>query len=136
MAGPRARQADVGGALTIDILKTESRNRLTDEQLDQPIPQHRLFDIARLIPNWYDYSGTAGLELDEGDRLSIKTDGYLYDNKLKAQRALEIWHRKNPYAATYRCILSMCLQRGHGDVAVKIVENILGKNKLILVSRH
>ena len=98
---------------------------MTDEQLDQPIPEHKLFDIARLIPNWYDYAGTSGLELDEGDKLSITTDGRLYDNSLRTQRALEIWHKRNPYAATYRCILNMCLQRRHGNVAVKIVQEVI-----------
>ena len=44
IAGPRHRQA----GLTMDILK--EKNRLTDEKLDQLIPGHKLFDIAKLIP--------------------------------------------------------------------------------------
>ena len=58
-------------------------NIFTDERLDHRMPGHKLFDIARLISNWYDYAGTSGLELDEGDKLSITTDEHLYDNSLR-----------------------------------------------------
>ena len=58
---PVGSRAD-GSGLTMDILMEE--NRLTDEQLDQPIPRYQLFDIARLIPNWYDYAGKSSPELD------------------------------------------------------------------------
>ena len=121
------RNQTTGSELTIELLK--EKTGLTDDHLDQPIPEYSLFDIASRIPNWSDYAGSQGMELSEGEMQSVREDPSRTMTRMKAQRALELWHGRDPYKATYRSLLNMCLKRKDGDVARKIVnEVILGKS--------
>ena len=121
------RHQTVVGELTIEELK--KKTELTDDLLDQPIPDNSLFDIAILIPNWSDYAGSQGMELSKGEIQTVREDTSCTTTRINAQRALEMWHSRDPNKATYRRLLNMCLKRKHGDIAIKIVnEVILGKS--------
>ena len=121
------RNRTTGCELTIELLK--EKTGLTDDQLDQPIPEDSLFDIASHIPNWSDYAGSQGMELSAGEIQSVREDPSCTMTRMKAQRALELWRGRDPYKATHRRLLNMCLRRKDGDVAINIVnEVILGKS--------
>ena len=121
------RHRTVRGELTIEELK--KKTQLTDDLLDQPIPDNNLFDIATLIPNWSDYAGSQGMELSKGEIQTIREDPSCTTTRIKAQRALEMWHGRDPNKATYRRLLNMCLKRKDGGIVIKIVnEVILGKS--------
>ena len=117
------RNQTTGSELTIELLK--EKTGLTDDQLDQPIPEYSLFDIASRIPNWSDYAGSQGMELSPGEKQSVCEDPSCTTTRTRAQRALKLWHGRDPYKATYRSLLNMCLKRKDGDVAIQIVHEVI-----------
>ena len=93
--------------LTIEVLK--EKHSLTDDQLDHEIGEQDMFNVAILFGGWSQYVETPGLGLSPGEKAQIMENPTLVTNRSKMKEALKIWRSPNPYAATFRKLLSILL---------------------------
>ena len=102
--------------LTIEVL--QENHSLTNDQLDHEIGEQETFYVAELFGSWSQYVGTPGLGLSRGEKAQIVEDPALISNTLRMKEALKIWRSANPFAATFRKLLSILLSLNtQGDVA-------------------
>ena len=99
---------------------------LSDDQLGQELKPEYLPSLAALFDDASIYVDKLGLSASEKtDVANEKTV------QIAMQRALRLWHTKNPFHATYRNLLSIILGNNKGKTAVDVcdfLKNLGDKN--------
>ena len=109
---------ELGGnhSLTIDVLKR--RTGVNDTLLDTEIIEHDLQLLAGCFDNVDDYLDQLGLTA--GQQTDIKDLAYRQNTQSAMREALRKWSDRNPYAATFRALVSISLHLSKGVVANKL----------------
>ena len=110
-------QVDTTERLTMEKLQTSKG--LTDNQLDQELDIASLPVLAQLFNKAKHYVGK--FELTRSEITDVE-DERTTQNAM--QKALYLWHKKNPTVATYRKLLEIILTLNEGAIAFQVCDFI------------
>ena len=115
--------------MTIEKLK--DRTRVTESQLDNEIEDR---DMILLAPSFRDVETLSEqLGLTPADKQNAKNASLQFDVQTGVKKALSLWRRADPSAATYRALVEIVLRMGENGVSIatevcKIATSIDGKH--------
>ena len=96
---------------------------MTSNQLDREIIEHDLHSLAGCFDNYKDY--LTKLRLTEAEQADVRREEFLEDSRQSAVRkALSLWRKSDPYAATFRALLEVVLSLSKHQVAEDICKYI------------
>ena len=100
--------------MTIEELK--DRTNVTDSQLDTEVEEADMILLAVHFDNVETLS--VQLRLTPADRQNVKEAKLQYDTQVAVDKALRLWRRANPGAATYRAMVEIVLRMGVNGTAI------------------
>ena len=100
--------------MTIEELK--DRTRVTDSQLDSEIEEADMILLAKHFDNAETLS--VQLRLNPSQRKDVKNVAFLDDTQIAVDKALRLWRKPNPDAATYRALVEIVLRMGVNGMAI------------------
>ena len=115
--------------MTIEELKASTK--VTDSQLDSEIEER---DMILLAPSFRDVETLSEqLGLTSADQQNAKNAFLQFDVQTGAKKALSLWRRADPSAATYRALVEIVLRMGGNGVPIatevcKVAASIDGKH--------
>ena len=105
---------------------------VTDQQLDQEIPNSDIYCVAEHIEMTPGLLGR--LELTTAEKSDATRKGNYEGNQSGVAYALSVWQRVNPSRATFRALVEIAIGLRRGDTATDIcrfiVDNTSGTDKL------
>ena len=91
---------------------------ISEENLDRECSKEHLQEIGTFLPNWHEFA--EALLLNNAQITGIQNNPNIC-YEMKAEKVLELWHRRDVFRATYRRLVDICLHRfKHGESAQKI----------------
>ena len=117
--------------MTIEELKTSTK--VTDTQLDTEIEERDMVLIARYFRDVETLSEQLGLT--PADQQNAKNATLQYDVQTGVKKALGLWRKANPAAATYRNLVKILLRMGDNGITIatevcKFSASIEGKHPI------
>ena len=115
--------------MTIEELK--DCTKVTDSQLDSEIEER---DMILLAPYFRDVETLSEqLVLTPADKQNAKNESLHFDVQTGVKKALSLWRRADPSAATYRTLVEIVLRMGENGVPIatevcKVAASIGGKH--------
>ena len=100
--------------MTIEELKEHTN--VTDSQLDTEIEEADMILLAVHFDNVETLS--VQLRLSSADRQDAKDMAFRFDIKTGVDKALRLWRKANPGAATYRALVEIVLRMGVNGAAI------------------
>ena len=100
--------------MTIEELKDHTK--VTDSQLDNEIEEADMILLAVHFDNVETLS--VQLRLTPADRQDVKEAKSQYDTQTAVDKALRLWRKANPGAATYRALVEIVLRMGVNGTAI------------------
>ena len=115
--------------MTIEELK--DRTNVTDIQLDTEIEEADMILLAVHFDNVETLS--VQLRLNPSQGKDVKNVAFLDDTQTAVDKALRLWRKANPGAATYRALVEIVLRMGGNGVTIaievcKVAASIDGKH--------
>ena len=107
--------------LTIEDLKIMTG--ISTAQLDKEIVEFDIFLLAGCFDRYSDYVDRLRLSPPECE--DLRTEQFLYGHQSAMAKALRLWRRHDPSAATYRALVNMALELMNGEVATRLCEYIV-----------
>ena len=111
--------------LTLEDL--EERHKLPRKLLNQEVCEEHLLDVSMLLEDWKEFARAAGLT--EPDVVAIDHDEKTVHGR--RFKALNMWHQKKAFLATYSELARIMLRINKSDTAKKVCllsEQALEKN--------
>ena len=99
--------------------------KLTDQQLDSPVQEVDLPDLAGCFDNTDDYVERLGLS--PGQQTDVRTRSFVHGTQAGMKLALKYWVQRLRDSATYRVLLTILLSSLKGDVAVRVCKYLSDK---------
>ena len=100
--------------MTIEKLKASTK--VTDSQLDTEIEEADMILLAKNFDNVETLS--VQLRLTPADRQDVKDAKLQYNTQTAVDKALRLWRKANPGAATYRALVEIVLRLGVNSTAI------------------
>ena len=100
--------------MTIEELKDHTN--VTDSQLDTEIEEADMILLAVHFDNVETLS--VQLRLTPADRQDVKEVKLQYDTQTAVDKALRLWRKANPGAATYRALVEIVLRMGVNGMTI------------------
>ncbi len=120
---------ELGASLPVTVscdpvlsLNTLKKKGLTDEHLNKELEEKYFPELADCFENVHDY--LEKLPLKEGQKTDVRAEVNQNGTQAGWKKALRLWRKLNPIAATYGALLEIVLSLQKGDVAIKICEVI------------
>ena len=88
---------------------------VTDSQLDTEMEEADMILLAAHFNNVETLS--VQLRLTPADRQDVRNTEFLSGTQTAVDKALRLWRKANPVAATYRALVEIVLRMGRGDLA-------------------
>ena len=98
------------------IEELKDRTNVTDSQLDTEIEGADMILLAVHFDNVETLS--VQLRLSSADRQDAKDMAFRFDIKTGVDKALRLWRKANPGAATYRALVEIVLRLGVNGMAI------------------
>ena len=110
--------------MTIEELK--DRTNVTDSQLDTEIEEADMILLAVHFDNLETLS--VQLRLSTGDKQDAQDIVFRFGIRTGVDKALRLWRKANPSAATYRALVVIALRIGvHGTIAEEVCKSLVSK---------
>ena len=123
--------------MTIEELK--DCTKVTDSQLDTEIEEADMILLAKHFDNVETLS--VQLRLTPADRQDVRNTEFLLGTQTAVDKALRLWRKANPGAATYRTLMEIVLRMGGNGVTIatevcKFAASIDGKHSRSVTDSH
>ena len=89
--------------------------------LDKKFSEKHLAKFAKCIANWEQFARPLGLS--DQQVMEIRTDSNL-NQEMKTVKMLEKWRKKNAFRATYKKVITICLELDDAELAIEVCELI------------
>ena len=93
----------------------KAHTNVTDSQLDTEIEETDMILLAAHFNNVETLS--VQLQLSTADKQDAKDMAFRFDIQTGVDKALRLWRKANPSAATYRALVEIVLKMGREDLA-------------------
>ena len=127
------------GLKTVTIEELKDRTNVTDAQLDCEIEEG---DMTLLAPYFRDVETLSKqLGLTPADQQNAKNASLQFDVQTGVKKALSLWRRADPSAATYRALVEIVLRMGGNGVTIatevcKVAASKDGKHSQRVTDSH
>ena len=110
--------------MTIEELKDHTK--VTDSLLDTEIEERDMILLAVHFDNVETLS--VQLRLSTGDKREAQDIAFRFDIRTGVDKALRLWRKANPSAATYRALVEIALRIGvDGTIAEEVCKSLVSK---------
>ena len=108
------RPSEDSRIVTIEELKAHTK--VIDSQLDTEIEETEMISLAMHFDNVETLS--IQLRLTPADRKDVRNTEFLSGTQSAVDKALRLWRKANPGAATYRALVEIMLRMGVSSIAI------------------
>ena len=109
--------AGVCGLKTVTIEELKDRTNVTDSQLDTEIEERGMILLAAHFKVKIE-TLSVQLELTPADQQDVEDVAFLSGTQTAVDKALRLWRKANPGAATYRALVEIVLRMGVNGTAI------------------
>ena len=105
------------GLKTVTIEELKDRTNVTDSQLDNEIEERDMILLAAHFKVNIE-TLSVQLELTPADQQDVEDVAFRYKTQTAVDKALRLWRKANPGAATYRALVEIVLRMGVNGMAI------------------